>query len=155
MRAAISLALLVACAKSEDPSATTLTTDTSDADTDTDTDADTDADADSDSETTPTADTGTTATPPSCDAVNPGTDWAWNGACPQMLTACEIEVTDCELTIAYSSGMSMGMPTGAVVSASEVTFNAAGSVDGCVGTVIDADSIEGTCAGGCAFTLSR
>jgi hypothetical protein len=50
--------------------------------------------------------------------------------------------------------MSMGMPTGGVVTGTDVQFGG-GSVTGCVGTVLDADTIEGTCSGGCTYTLSR
>ena len=89
-----------------------------------------------------------------CDSMNAGDDWAWDGACPMMLTPCEIEVTECSLTIAYSSGMTMGMPESGTIDGSTVTFTG-GTVDGCTGELIDADNIEGSCADGCTFTLSR
>ncbi len=93
-------------------------------------------------------------TEPPCATVTSGEDWAWNGECPQMRTPCEIEVTGCAMTIAYSSGMTMGMPNEATVDGDTVTFSG-GSVPGCGGTVEDADTIRGSCADGCTFTLER
>lgn len=90
----------------------------------------------------------------SCDAMTSGTDWAWWGACPMMLTPCEIEVTECSMTIGYSSGMTMGMPEAGTIDGSTITFSG-GTVAGCTGELLDADTIEGSCADGCTFTLSR
>lgn len=88
-----------------------------------------------------------------CAAMTSGEDWAWDGECPMMLTPCEIEVTECSLTIGYSSGMTMGMPDGGTISGSTVTFTG-GTVEGCTGEILDANTIEGSCADGCTFTLT-
>jgi hypothetical protein len=90
---------------------------------------------------------------PTCDAMTAGEDWAWRGECPQMLTPCEIEVDGCTISIAYSSGMTMGMPDGGEIEGNEITFTG-GSYDNCVGTLEDADTISGSCDG-CTFTLTR
>ncbi len=92
-----------------------------------------------------------------CAAVNSGTNWAWDGQCPQMVTPCDIVVDGCSLTIDYAAdgGMTMGMPYSGTVSGTTVTFAAGDEVTGCVGTVVDADTIEGTCGDGCTFTLER
>lgn len=112
-----------------------------------------DTDVPTDTDTTPT-DTNTT---PACVTVNSGTNWAWNGECPQMKTKCDIVVTECTLAIDYEAdgGMTMDMPYGGVIVGDVVTFNDDNGVTGCVGTVIDADTIEGTCASGCTFDLTR
>ena len=143
---ALPFLLLCACPPSEPTSATTK----DDADSDTDSDSDADADADSDSDSDADTDTGAAG----CDPVSSGTDWAWTGECPGMDTPCEIVVSGCEMSIDYSSGMSMGMPIAGLVAGSEVTFTG-GTVPGCVGTVIDPDTIEGSCGDGCTYTLSR
>jgi hypothetical protein len=148
MRLVFPFVLLAACPQSEE-----TTKDTGgDADTDTDSDTDTDTDADTDSDTDTDADTDTAAG--GCSTVSSGEDWAWDGDCPGMYTPCEIVVSDCSFTITYSSGMSMGMPTGGTIAEDVVTFSG-GSVAGCTGNVMDADTIEGTCQGGCSYTLSR
>ncbi len=105
-------------------------------------DADTDADADSDTD---------------CVTVNSGTDWRWNGECPQMPTPCDIVVDACTLTIDYTAdgGMTMDMPTGGTIAGDTITFNAENGISGCVGIVEDADTISGGCDGGCTFTLRR
>jgi hypothetical protein len=90
---------------------------------------------------------------PACDTMTAGEDWAWRGECPQMLTPCEIEVDGCSLSIAYSSGMTMGMPNGGEISGDQITFTG-GNYDNCVGTLEDADTISGSCDG-CTFTLTR
>jgi hypothetical protein len=126
MRTVIPMVWLMACATSEPTTATDVLG------TDTDTDA-TETGADG------------------CAAPTAGDDWAWTGECPGMETPCELAVDGCALSIAYSSGMSMGMPTGAAVAGSDVTFDSGG----CVGTVVDADTIEGTCSSGCTFALTR
>lgn len=155
MRLVFPCFLLLGCPPGEPTSATTKDSDTdADSDTDTDTDADSDADSDGDADADSDADTDTGTIAPGCDAVNTGNDWAWRGECPGMLTPCEITVSDCSMTIGYSSGMTMGMPTSGTIDGSTVTFSG-GSVAGCVGTVTDPDSIEGSCGSGCTFTLTR
>lgn len=137
--------LLLGCAtKSEDSSGGDS------ADTDTDTDADADADADSDTDT----DTDTDVT---CDPMSSGTDWSWNGDCPQMPTPCDIVVGVCSFTIDYDAdgGMTMGMPFSGTIAGDVVDFENDNSVRGCTGTLLDADHIEGTCRDGCTFTLER
>ncbi len=116
--------------------------------------------ADSTKTTDTSASTDTSATEdtaPACATVNSGTDWAWHGACPQMTTPVDIVVTGCALALDYQAdgGMTMGMPYDGTVTDSTVTFGAGDSVTGCVGDVVSADRIEGTCDGGCAFTLRR
>ncbi len=98
-------------------------------------------------------DTGTLA----CASLSTGDDWAWNGQCPQMRTPCDIVADGCAFTIDYAAdgGMTMGMPTGGTIAGDTVTFSEDNGVTGCTGTVIDADTVEGTCDGGCTFTLSR
>lgn len=84
--------------------------------------------------------------------------WAFNGQCPQMRTPCELTAVDesaCSFSIAYASGMTMGMPYAMTVTGADVSFGDGDSVTGCVGTVVDGDTITGTCDGGCAFTLDR
>jgi hypothetical protein len=95
-----------------------------------------------------------TDTAPACSVLDSGDDWAFNGECPQMRTPCEITVTDCSLEIGYSSGMSMDMPTAGTIEGDTITFDDNG-VSGCVGTIESADSVTGTCDGGCTFTLRR
>lgn len=92
-----------------------------------------------------------------CAMVNSGTNWAWDGACPQMVTPCDMVVDGCSLAIDYDAdgGMTMGMPYSGSVSGTTVTFADDDDVKGCVGTVVDADTIEGTCGNGCTFTLER
>ncbi len=107
-----------------------------------------------DTNDTDIVDTDTNTDVGGCDSMSPGTDWAWDGACPMMLTPCEIEVTGCSMTIAYSSGMTMGMPDAGTIEGNLVTFSG-GTVEGCTGELLDADTIEGSCADGCTFTLSR
>lgn len=106
-------------------------------------------------ETGDTNETGDTAG--TCDAVNSGTDWAWEGACPQMYTPCDIVVTECSLAIDYEAdgGMTMGMPFAGTISGNTITFEDGDLVTGCVGTIEDADHISGTCDGPCEFTLTR
>lgn len=103
------------------------------------------------------ADLGETAedTAPACAVLDPGEDWAWNGDCPQMRTPCEIVVDGCDVEIAYSSGMTMGMPYAGTIDGDTITFQDGDTVDGCVGTVEDADKVTGSCGGGCTFTLRR
>ncbi len=103
------------------------------------------------------SDTGDTNDTATCEAVSSGTDWAWNGDCPRMRTPCDIVVTECSFEIDYEAdgGMDMDMPHSATVVGSTVTFGDDNSVTGCTGTVLNADSIEGTCDSGCEFTLSR
>lgn len=130
--------LLLACATGGD-SSDTAGTDTGDADTDTDTDSDTDTDTSA------------------CATVNSGDDWAWSGECPQMNTPVVIAVDGCAMTLDYDAvgGMTMGMPFSATIADDTVTFADDNSVDGCVGTVEDADRITGSCADGCTFRLRR
>ena len=132
--------LLLACTTGVD-SADKATNDTADADTDTD--ADTDADTDTDT--------------PACATVNSGDDWAWSGECPQMTTPVLITVEECTMTLDYDAvgGMTMGMPYSATIEGDTVTFADDDTVDGCVGTVEDADRISGSCADGCTFRLRR
>ena len=94
---------------------------------------------------------------PTCAALNSGDDWAFNGDCPQMRTPCDIVVDGCSLAIDYSAdgGMTMGMPYEATGRGDTITFADGDSVTGCEGTIEDADTVSGTCDGGCAFTLRR
>ncbi len=111
-----------------------------------------------DSDVTDTPDTEVVDTDAAeCATVNAGTDWAWNGECPQMRTPCDIVVDGCSLAIDYAAdgGMTMGMPYSGTIAGSTVTFADGDEVTGCVGTVVDADTIEGTCGDGCTFTLER
>ena len=106
------------------------------------------------------ADTGTPApeatadTGPTCAVVTSGDDWAWSGACPGMLTPCTVEADGCDVTVDYGGGMDMGMPTRGKIEGDQITFHG-GAVDGCVGTVVTRRHIEGSCDGGCTFTLER
>ncbi|MBM4364807.1 MAG: hypothetical protein FJ102_01220 [Deltaproteobacteria bacterium] len=105
-----------------------------------------------------TADSGdTNDTEPTCATVESGDNWAWDGECPQMKTPCDIVVTECSLAIDYEAdgGMTMGMPFSGTIEGDTITFANDNGVDDCVGTVIAADEIEGTCKGGCTFTLRR
>ncbi|MBM4389615.1 MAG: hypothetical protein FJ090_00725 [Deltaproteobacteria bacterium] len=105
-----------------------------------------------------TADSGdTNDTEPTCATVESGDNWAWGGECPQMVTPCDIVVTECALAIDYDAdgGMTMGMPFSGTIEGDTVTFANDNGVDDCVGTVIAADEIEGSCKGGCTFTLER
>ena len=114
---------------------------------------DTGAPADDTSADTDT-DTDTTA---ACSTLSSGEDWVWNGECPQMRTPCDIVVEECALTIDYSAdgGMTMGMPYTATIDGDTITFEDGDSITGCVGTIEDADTVSGTCDGGCTFTLRR
>ncbi len=94
---------------------------------------------------------------PACATLTPGTDWAWHGACPQMTTPVDVAVDGCALTLDYThhDGMTMGMPYAGTVDGDTVTFAAGDTVTGCLGTVVSADRVDGTCDGGCAFSLKR
>lgn len=109
------------------------------------------------SDSSKTTDSGGTDSTPGCATVNAGDDWAWDGGCPMMPTPVVIAVSGCDLTLDYDAvgGMTMGMPYSGTVSGTTVTFADDDSVTGCVGTVESADSISGTCDGGCDFTLAR
>ena len=74
-----------------------------------------------------------------------------------MRTPCDIVVDGCSFTIDYEAdgGMTMGMPTGGTIEGDTVTFTEDNGVTGCTETIIDADTVEGTCDGGCTYTLSR
>ena len=156
MRSVFVFLVMVACGKTEPTSATTpQDTDTTDTETTPPTDTETDLPPTDSGSSSTTGDTGGGTTPPACDSVNAGNDWAWRGSCPGMLTPCTVQVTGCQLAIGYPGGMTMGMPTGGLVAGSDVSFNGANGVTGCAGTVTDPDSMEGTCDGGCSFTLTR
>lgn len=103
------------------------------------------------SDTDGTADTDGSA---ACDEVAAGDDWAWSGSCIGMTMGCEIVRDGCELTITCS-GMDMGLPEGAMVDGSAVTFDDGDSVTGCEGSVEDANTLSGTCDGECSWTLER
>ncbi len=92
-----------------------------------------------------------------CATLNSGDDWDFNGECPQMRTPCDIVVDGCSLTIDYAAdgGMTMGMPYEGTIEGDTITFADGDSVTGCVGTIEDADTVSGTCDGGCTFTLRR
>lgn len=92
-----------------------------------------------------------------CATVTSADDWAWYGECPQMTTPVDLDVEGCALSLDYAAdgGMTMGMPYAGTISGDTVTFEAGDTVTGCVGTVNGADRIEGTCGGGCTFTLRR
>jgi len=96
-------------------------------------------------------------TAPACSALTGGDDWVWNGECPQMRTPCDIVVNECALEIDYGAdgGMTMGMPYAATIEGDTITFADGDTVTGCVGTIEDADTVSGTCDGGCTFTLKR
>lgn len=102
-------------------------------------------------------DTHDSPTGPTCDTMNSGTDWKWEGECPQMRTPCDIVVTECELAIDYDAdgGMTMGMPYAGTIDGNTITFEDGDILSGCVGTLIDADHAEGTCDTGCTWELSR
>ena len=104
-----------------------------------------------------TADSGGGDTAPACVTVTPGEDWGWRGECPGMGTPVAILVDGCHLTLDYDAvgGMTMGMPRSGDLVGDAVTFADDNSVKGCTGTVLDADSIEGTCGDGCTYTLKR
>ena len=91
-----------------------------------------------------------------CTTINDG-EWAWRGECPQMTTPVMIEVTGCELALDYDAvgGMTMGMPYSGTLGTDTVIFNDDDSVDGCVGDILGPDEIEGSCDGGCTFTLKQ
>ena len=99
-------------------------------------------------------DTGTEA---NCATMSSGDDWKWNGECPQMRTPCDIVVTGCTFVIDYAAdgGMTMGMPYAGSIDGSSIQFEDGDSVTGCTGTLEDADTISGSCDGGCTFTLER
>lgn len=109
------------------------------------------------SQDTGDTDTGDTDTGPTCATLNSGDDWSFNGECPQMRTPCDIVVDGCSLTIDYAAdgGMTMGMPYEGTIEGDTITFADGDSVTGCVGTIEDADTVSGTCDGGCSFTLRR
>lgn len=146
--------VLLACSGSngKDDDSAAADTAASDADTDSDSDSDSDSDADADSDAD--SDSDADADCGDFSEMNPGDDWAWTGECPQMRTPCEISVDECHITIAYSSGMTMGMPFGGRIDADTITFDDDG-VNGCVGTLSSADKATGTCEDGCTFTLRR
>lgn len=108
-------------------------------------------------ETADTAETGETGDTNTCDTLTSGTDWAWDGACPQMPTPCDIVVTGCSLAIDYEAdgGMTMGMPFAGTISGDTITFEDGDMVTGCVGTIVDADHVTGSCDSGCTFELFR
>jgi hypothetical protein len=118
---------------------------------------DTSSAADDTSEVTDTNTDTDTDTEPACATLNSGDDWAWTGECPQMRTPCDIVVTGCSLTIDYAAdgGMTMGMPYAATIDGDTITFEDGDSVPGCVGTVVSADEVTGSCEDGCTFTLKR
>jgi hypothetical protein len=138
----LALSLLLACAVADDTGKPA----DADADTDADTDADADADTDADSDTDL-----------ACSPMTSGDDWAWDGECPQMVTPCDIVVTDCAIAIDYEDdgGMTMGMPYSGTIAGTTVTFADDNTVRGCEGVLEDPDTISGTCRDGCTFTLSR
>ena len=74
-----------------------------------------------------------------------------------MSTPVVITVDGCQMTLDYDAvgGMTMGMPFSGTIDGETVTFADDNSVDGCVGTVEDADRITGSCADGCTFRLRR
>ena len=98
-----------------------------------------------------------TGTGGACAVLSSGDDWYWKGECPQMRTPCDIVVDGCSLTIDYSAdgGMTMGMPYEATIEGDTITFADGDTVTGCVGTIEDADTVSGTCDGGCTFELQR
>lgn len=115
-----------------------------------------------DSETTETGeDSGdSTSTIPFVDlcGIHFSEQWAFDGECPRMKTPCELTVADeasCRFDIAYSSGMTMGMPYEMTISGMSVSFGDGDQLTGCTGTVIKGDLIEGSCDGGCSFELYR
>ena len=89
--------------------------------------------------------------------MNSGTDWKWEGECPQMRTPCDIVVKGCEVAIDYDAdgGMTMGMPYAGTISGNTITFEDGDILTGCVGTLSDADNASGTCDDGCTWELSR
>jgi hypothetical protein len=109
-------------------------------------------------DTTDTSDTtGGDTDNAACDTLNSGTNWVFNGECPQMRTPCDMVVDSCALTIDYTAdgGMTMGMPYAGTIAGNTITFEDGDSITGCVGTIEDADTVSGSCDGGCTFTLSR
>lgn len=97
-----------------------------------------------------------TGTPAVCSELSSATDWYWNGTCPQMVTPCDIVVDGCTLTIDYEAdgGMTMGMPYSGTIDGDTITFADGDGPTGCVGTIISAGEVTGTCDG-CEFTLER
>ena len=91
-----------------------------------------------------------------CTPINAG-EWAWRGQCPQMTTPVVIAVAGCALTLDYDAvgGMTMGMPYAGTLGIDTVVFEDGDSVDGCVGDILGPDEIEGSCDGGCTFTLNQ
>lgn len=103
------------------------------------------------------SDTDPTGSSTTCATLNSGTDWYWDGECPMMVTPCDIVVEGCSLSIDYEAdgGMTMGMPYSGTISGSTISFADDDTVTGCVGTIVDADHVEGSCGDGCTFTLER
>lgn len=100
------------------------------------------------------ADAGDSADTAACATLTAGA-WSWDGACPQMPTPCTLSVSECAVTLDYGAGgMTMGMPYGGTIEGDTITFADDNTVSGCVGTILDADTIEGSCDG-CDFTLAR
>ncbi len=97
------------------------------------------------------ADSGMGDTAGACSTVTAGS-WTWSGACPQMDTPVTVAVSGCDMTLTYGS-MDMGMPGGASIVGTAVTFTNDNSVKNCTGTVESATKIEGSCDGGCTYKL--
>ena len=93
-------------------------------------------------------------TEPACAELTTGEDWAFHGECPQMTTPCEITFDACGIRITYASGMTMGMPTKGTIEGDTITFRG-GDYAGCVGAVVSADEVTGSCGDGCTFDLTR
>jgi hypothetical protein len=91
-----------------------------------------------------------------CTAINDG-NWAWRGECPQMGTPVVIAVDGCALALDYDAvgGMTMGMPYAGTLGVDTVVFDDGDSVGGCVGDILGPDEIEGSCDGGCTYTLEQ
>lgn len=89
-----------------------------------------------------------------CEQITVGSGWAWSGPCLGMTMACEIAGDGCDFTITCT-GMEMGLPEMASVAGDTITFDDGSEIRGCQGTVTDADTLSGTCEGGCAWTLER
>jgi len=47
------------------------------------------------------------------------------------------------------------MPYSGIITDNTITFADGDSVLGCTGTIEDADTVSGSCADGCTFTLRR
>jgi hypothetical protein len=89
--------------------------------------------------------------PGSCEPVTAGT-WTMGGSClgMSMPTTLSVDADGCSFTLGDWT-MAMDVPEGGTVTDSEVTLSGSGW-DDCTGTLAG-DSIEGTCADGCSFTL--